>query len=93
MKINLAATSLLLFGLSMIFWVALTLFESMLVGLPAQAERVITFLLLVLPAGIGTTFGVLSLMRKEGRAWMAGTGILLNALFALFHSMIILFAG
>jgi hypothetical protein len=35
----------------------------------------------------------LSLLRKEGRAWMAIIAALLNALFALFHMAIILFAG
>ena len=92
-KASFAAISLLLFGLSTTFWIVLTLGESMLLGLSPQVERLVTFLLLVLPAGIGVLLGVLSLRRKEGQAWMAGTGILLNLLFALFHLMIILFAG
>jgi hypothetical protein len=35
----------------------------------------------------------MSLVLKEGRAWMAVTGVVLNTLFALFHLMIVLFAG
>lgn len=90
---NLAGTSWLLFGLSVIIWLALTIFESALAGTSFAAQRVITFLLLVLPAGKGTILGLLSLLRKEGRRWLAVISILLNALFALFHLLIILFAG
>ena len=93
MRINLAVTSLLLFGLSVIFWIALTLFESALVGLSTQAERVLTFLLLVVPSGIGALLGVLSLRRSEGHAWIAGAGLALNAMFALFHLLLVGFAG
>ena len=93
MKLSLAGRSLLLFGLSIALLVALTLFESALVGMPPGAERLVTFLLLVLPAAIGTVLGVMSLVRKEGRAWLAVTGMALNALFALFHIIILLFAG
>jgi hypothetical protein len=50
-------------------------------------------MLLVLPAGIGAILGVLSLKREQGRAWLAGAGILLNTLFALLHLMIVLLAG
>ena len=93
MKSSYAGVSLILFGLSVIFWLGLTLFESALAGTSLATERVITFLLLVLPAGIGTVLGIMSLLRKEGRAWLAITAIILNALFALFHVLIILFAG
>ena len=93
MQHNLAGTSLLLFGLSILLLIMLTLFEAALLGISAAAERLITFLLLVLPAGSGALLGVLSLRRKEGRTWLAVTGILLNALFALFHLMILLYAG
>jgi hypothetical protein len=57
------------------------------------AERLITFLLLVLPAGAGAMLGVLSLIRRQGPLWLAWAGVALNGLFALFHVMIILFAG
>jgi len=93
MKVSLTGGSLLLFGLSVILLIALTLFESALAGLSIGTERIITFLLLVLPAGVGAVLGVVSLTRKEGRAWLAIAGILFNTLFALFHFMIILFAG
>ncbi len=93
MKLSLAGSSLLLLGLSIVLLVALTLFESALVGLSLGAERLVTFLGLVLPAGIGAVLGVLSLVRKEERAGLAVTGMVLNTLFALFHLTILLFAG
>ena len=93
MKPSLATVSLLLFGLSMLFLVAWTVSESAFVGLSAIAERMITFALLVLPAGIGAVLGVMSLRQREGKAGLAITGIVLNTLFALFHLLIVLFAG
>jgi hypothetical protein len=35
----------------------------------------------------------MSLVRREGRAWLAVTLVALNTLFALFHLLIVLFAG
>lgn len=93
MKRNLASGSLLWFGLSILLLGTLTLFEPALTGLSLPAERIVTFLLLVLPAGVGLVLGILGLLRKEGRMWLAIAGILLNGLFALFHSLILLFAG
>jgi hypothetical protein len=58
-----------------------------------SAERIVTFALLVLPAGIGAILGIMSLLYREGRAWLAITGIVLNTLFALFHLALVLFAG
>ena len=93
MKRNLLRGSYILFGLSILFWLAITLFESSLVGTSFATERLITFLLLVLPAAIGAVLGTLSLVRKDGRAGLSITAIILNAMFALFNLMIILFAG
>lgn len=93
MKLDLAGKSLLLLGVSVVFLIALTLFESALAGVSLNGERAITFLLLVLPAVVGVLYGVMSLIRKEGKVWLAVVGALLNALFALFHLAIILFAG
>ena len=93
MKLGLASGSLLLFGLAVVSLLALTWFESSLVGLSLGTERLLTVLLLVLPAGIGAVLGALSLIHKEGRAWMALTGLMLNILFALFHLLLVLFAG
>ena len=90
---TLAGRSLLLLGLSVVLLLALTAFESALVGLSTGAERVVTFLLLVCPAAIGALLGGLSLLRREGRAGQAVAGIVLNTLFAAFHLLIILFAG
>ncbi len=93
MKLNFAGASLLLFVVSIVSLVALTLFESALVGMSFDAQRLVTLMGLVLPAGIGFVLGVMSLVRKEGQTWLAITGIVLNILFALFHFMIVLFAG
>ncbi len=93
MKPRLAGISLLLFVISVILWLSLTVFESALVGMSPDAERILILLFLVVPPGAGAVFGVMSLMRKEGGTWLAVAGILLNGLFALFHTMIVLFAG
>lgn len=93
MKPRLAAISLILFALSVALWIMLTLFESSLLGMPPLVERLITLVGLVLPAAIGAVLGVTSLIRQEGRPWLALLGILLNTLFAAFHLMVVLFAG
>ena len=93
MKRSLATVSLILFGLSLIFLIAWTAFESAFVGLSTAAERIVTFAFLVLPPGIGAVLGVMSLIHKERQAWLGILGIALNTLFALFHLMIVLFAG
>ena len=93
MKPDLAGRSLILFGVSVILLVALTLSESALAGMSPGAERLVTFLALVLPSGAGSVLGTISLIRREGQAWLAVPGVVLNTLFALFHLMIILFAG
>jgi hypothetical protein len=93
MKAGLAGRSLALFGLSILFLVGLTVFEHALVGVSAGSERLLTFLLLVLPAAVGAVLGMLSLARREGWAWLAILGLVLNALFALFHGLLLLFAG
>lgn len=93
MRQNLAVGSLLLFGLSVVLWILLTLFESALVGITLGAERLLAFLLLVVPAVIGILLGIMSLARHEKRPWLAIPGIVLNVLFGFFQLMVILFAG
>ena len=93
MKLSFAAGSLVLFGLSVVLLIALTLFEPALVGISPESERILSLLGLVLPAILGGVLGLISLTRKEGRAGLAITGVVLNTLFALFHLMVILFAG
>lgn len=56
-------------------------------------QRLIALVGLVLPSGIGSVLGVMSLLRKEVRTWVAVTGAALNGRFALFHLTIVLFAG
>jgi len=93
MKFSLGMRSIALFVISVIFLVLLTLFESSLSGLSSTSERIISFLLLVLPAIVGVMLGIMSLARKESKPWVAIVGILFNALFALFHLFVISFAG
>ena len=93
MKRSLALVSLLLLLVSVVFLFAWTLSEPALVGMSPTTERIITFAMLVLPAGIGAVLGVMSLRYREGKAGLAITGIVLNSIFALFHLMLVLFAG
>ena len=93
MKSSLAAKSLMLFGLSIVFLVLLTLFESSLLGISDTIERVLSALLLIVPGIAGVVLGVLSIQRKEMKNGVAYTGILLNALFALFFTFVLSFAG
>ena len=93
MQLGYAKTSLILLGVSILFLVAMTLFESALAGVSQSLERIITFLTLVLPAGVGTAFAAVSLGRREGKTWMALAALILNGLFALFHLALVLFAG
>ena len=93
MKLSLGAKSIALFVLSVLLLVLLTVFESLLSGLSLTAERVISALLLVVPAVIGVVFGIRSIGRKEPKPWIAILGILFNALFALFFMFLLSFAG
>jgi hypothetical protein len=93
MERKFALGSFLLFGLSILLLIVLTIFDPALAGLSFATQRALTFLLLVLPAGIGIVLGITSLSRKEGQRLLAIASIILNSLFALFHLMIILFAG
>jgi hypothetical protein len=93
MKLNLAWTSILLFLLSLgMLWI-LTVFESFLSGLTMSMERLVSALVLVLPAITGVVCGALSLRSREPRRWIAVLGILLNGVFALFNILVLSFAG
>ena len=93
MKWSLGAKSITLFVLSVLFLVLLTVFESSLSGLSLTAERLISMMLLVLPAVIGAVTGVRSITRKEPQPWIAILGVLLNVLFAMFFIFVLSFAG
>jgi hypothetical protein len=93
MKSSLASKSMLLFLVSLaILWI-LTLFESFLSGLTTSVERLLSALILVLPAAVGVVFGILSLRRREPKPWIAIAGILLNGAFALFNILVLGFSG
>lgn len=93
MKRNFASTSVLMFLISLAMLWVLTLFESSLSGLTTAVERLVSALILVLPAAVGVVFGLLSLRQKEPRPWIAIAGILLNGAFALFNVLVLSFAG
>ena len=59
MKQGLATISLILLGLSIVFLILWTVSESAFLGMSTLAERIVTFALLVLPAGIGAIAGVI----------------------------------
>lgn len=92
-KMTLASLSVVLFLVSLAMLLLLTLFESAFLGMPTAVERIVSGLLLVLPAVIGVVLGVLSLYRKEPKPWIAIAGILLNAIFAIFNLLVLSFAG
>ena len=92
-KMALASLSVVLFLVSLAMLLLLTLFESAFLGMPTAVERIVSGLLLVLPAVIGVVLGVLSLYRKEPKPWIAIAGILLNAIFAIFNLLVLSFAG
>ena len=93
MKSSLASKSMLLFLVSLAMLWILTLFESFLSGLNTSVERLLSALILVLPAAVGVVFGILSLRRKEPKPWIAIAGILLNGAFALFNILVLGFSG
>ena len=93
MNLSLGMKSIVLFAASILFLVLLTLFESSLAGLSNTTERITSILLLILPGAIGVVFGGLGVVRKESKTWIAFIGILLNAMFLLFHLFVLSFAG
>ena len=93
MKWSYAAASLALFAISILFLFSLTYFESLLVNTSLTVERLIGAFFLVLPGVIGVVFGVMSLLQKETKRWMAIAGILLNGIFASFNLLVLSFAG
>ena len=93
MSANHGTKSVILFAFSVVALVLLTVFEASLAGISTSAERIISLILLVLPGLAGVAFGVLSLIKKESRKWIAIAGILLNGLFAAFMTFVLSFAG
>ena len=93
MKLRLGVKSISLFGLSIIFLFLLTVFESSFSGIPLTVECIVSALLLIAPGVVGVILGAMSLQRNESPRWLAILAILLNALFALFHTLVLSFAG
>ena len=85
--------SLIVYGGCVILTIVLTIADSAFANTSVALQRAMTFFLLVVPAGIGTFFGVQSLRQDEDYKFLAVMGIILNLLFGLFHLAIVLFAG
>jgi hypothetical protein len=88
-----ARRSILLLAFSIFNLIAITIFESVLVGASQGTQRLVTLVMLVLPPFIGFLYGVQSLRTNEPQRGLAIAGTLLNALFGLFHIVIVFFAG
>lgn len=93
MKSSFAYRSIAFFIISLGLLALLTVFEASLINLSTAAERIVSALLLVLPAVIGVLMGILSLSHKEAKRRLAVLGIALNSIFALFHVLVLSFAG
>ena len=68
-------------------------FDQRLSALPMAAERGIGFLTLVMPAGIGMVLGLIGLNRMRDNRSAAVVGLLLNAFFGAFFSLVLLLGG
>jgi uncharacterized membrane protein YqjE len=88
MKRNFAVGLFLLFGLSVLLLIVLTIFDPALARLSFPAQRAVIFLLLVLPAGIGSVFGIMSLVYKEDRRLTFETNASVNKNIRKLHDQI-----
>ena len=93
MTLNHGKKSLILLAVSVIALLLLSVVESAFSGLSTSTERIISFILLVLPGVAGVVFGILSLVKKEPQKWIAILGVVLNGLFAMFMLFVLSFAG
>ena len=66
--------------------------ESPVLGMSLGIPGLAAFLLLILLAGLGTVLGVISLNRREVKAWWAIGVIVLNIVMAL-NTIFLFFAG
>ena len=85
--------SIILLAVSIVALLLLSYFESAFSGLSTSIERIVSFILLVLPGIAGVVFGVLGLVKKEPQKWIAILGVILNGLFAMFMLFVLSFAG
>jgi hypothetical protein len=93
-RLSLGLISLLIFLAIFIIYILLFgVFESLIVGLSQTAERLLAFVLLVLPAIVGAVLGALGLLRPGQNRLLAALGLVLNLLFGLFIACVLSVAG
>ena len=89
-----SATNLFQLSLTLALWsnIALSLLTrswSPLVGMSPAVQLLATFVLLILPSGIGVVLGVMSLKRKEWKPGWAISAIVLNS-FGILAGIVLL---
>jgi uncharacterized membrane protein len=83
-----------LFGVAAaLFVVTSVILDSALSALPLAAQRWLGFLTLVLPAAIGVALALVALTRPHDHRIAAVAGLVLNALFAAFFTLVLLLGG
>lgn len=93
MKLTFGVKSTLLFLTTVLILVLLSMFETYFIRAPIMMERIMSIVLLVLPGVIGIVYGVMGIVRKEPKMWIAVLGVLLNGLSVMFYIFLLSFAG
>ena len=75
------------------YGVTTTIFERALAALPLATQRWIGCLLFVVPAASGVALALIGLRQRRDQRMMAAIGLVVNALFGLFITLVLLFAG
>jgi hypothetical protein len=83
-----------LFGVAAaLFLVTGVLLDRTLAAVPFATQRWIGFFTLVFPAVIGVVLALVGLRRPRDNRFAALIGLLLNALFGVFFTLVLLIAG
>jgi hypothetical protein len=86
--------SILIFlGTLLVYFLVFGVFESAILGLSEAGERWLAIVLVALPATAGLILGGLGLVRPGQNRLLAGIGVVLNGLFALFILLVLAIAG
>jgi hypothetical protein len=74
-------------------FVPFTLLEGMFTSISTGLERLLTILLIVVPAGLGTLAGLFSFSRTPRQVILSFLAVILNGLTFLFYAFVSGFAG